>query len=250
MPRFSGSSIQYPPNWGRMIRGYGLPFSRICRDMCHEESGRIGGWEAELIAPCFAPLLQQTPALTPGGTSPSLKPLLCHRREHMVLRKSQKPQRSGVGNVLYAAPLRNRIFTNSSAISNLGKAFTRQCSGGSGHPPHRCWGMGCSLPGERNQNTIYDHLFPTSCPSKPQPCPPNPGSVSSTLWSLTGRHQHRLSPAQREFLCWCSFPVWWQTPTPLHSWKLKCTSLDIKLDQGFTGTMLPSLQFNQCLIFR
>lgn len=123
---------------------------------------------------------------SPDKSSPSLRPLLCHRSGHMLLRKSQNPQRQGGGNMLYAAPL--RISTNSSAISNFGKAFPR-CSGGSGHPPHRCWGMGCSLPGKRNQNTIYDHLFPSSCPLKPQPCPPSPRSAPSSCCSLAGRHQ-------------------------------------------------------------
>lgn len=151
---------------------------------------------------------------------------LSQKRAHGTEEKP-KTTKVGRGNMVYAAPLRNRISTNSPAISNFGKAFTGGCSG---HPPHRCWGMGCSLPGKRNQNTIYDHLFPTSCRLTPQPCTPNPGSASSTCWSLAGKRQRRLSPAWREFLYWCNFPVLWQTPTLLHSWKLKCTSLDIKLD--------------------
>lgn len=32
---------------------------------------------------------------------------------------------------------------------------------------------------KRNRNTAYDHLFPTSCPLKPQPCTSNPGSAPS-----------------------------------------------------------------------
>lgn len=51
--------------------------------------------------------------------------------------------------------------------------------GGSGHSPHRCWGMGCSLPGKRNGNTTCDHLLPINCPLTPQPGTCHPRSTSS-----------------------------------------------------------------------
>lgn len=169
-----------------------------------------------------------------------------------------QPQRwsKGRGDGVCTAPAGNRISARSPSVGTLGKALPERVAE---HPPHRCWGMGCSLPGKRNHKTAYECLLPASHPLKPQPSPAQSGSAAQragpadphpkpdpgTEWRGRVRRlspQHGLdlaceppascpaapcSPAQlavQASLCLI------QNPAILNHSPLKYTGLDTKLD--------------------
>lgn len=161
--------------------------------------------------------------------------------------------------------------------------------GGSGHPPHRCWGTVCSLPGKRNQNIAYDPLLPTSRRS-PQPGSPNPGSPAPhTAPSLPRPCTKRRAVTELRLLlgkavpCGDSATTLPGDPSPLGGLQENCSRVGPfprdphyrrkllssgaephhstqllteihrfghKAGLGIYRHSLSSLQFNQCFVFR
>lgn len=162
----------------------------------------------------------------------------------------------GRGNGVCTAPAGNRLSARSPSVGTSGKALPQRVSQ---HPPHRCWGTGCSLPGKRNHNTAYESLLPASRPLKPQPFPAQSGSAAQRAGPADPRpkpdpgaerrgRERRLSPRHGPDLA-CeppascpaaprspdqlmvqASPCLIQNPTILNHSPLKYTGLDTKLD--------------------
>lgn len=131
--------------------------------------------------------------------------------------------------MLYVAPLRNRISTNSSAIGSFGK-----------HSPEGVQGVqGTHLIDAGVRDVVF--LEKGTKTSSMTICSPQLSLKTPALpTQARERLQHLLVPCRKAPMqakpCLkgvpplVQLPVQWQTPTLLHSWELKCTGLGIKLD--------------------